>query len=92
MTTTDEFVVINMSFPVLNDGPNVALELLHLSMEHPHWDDASISLAKQAIISNFRSQKRSMQSLLHWPKVTPAVRMLIKSFQLLIDKLRLSHE
>jgi len=51
---TDEFVVINMSLPVLNNAPEVALELLHLSMEHPQWDDAAISLAKQSAISNYR--------------------------------------
>ena len=52
--TTDEFVVITMSLPVLNDAPEVALELLHLSMEYPNWDEAAINLAKQSIISTFR--------------------------------------
>ena len=51
---TDEFVVITMSLPVLNDAPEVALELLHLSMEHPNWDQGAVNLAKQSIISTFR--------------------------------------
>lgn len=59
--TTDEFVVITMSLPVLNNAPEAALELLHLSMAHPHWDEAAVNLAKQSVISTFKSEPTDLK-------------------------------
>ncbi|GMH43786.1 hypothetical protein BSKO_11720 [Bryopsis sp. KO-2023] len=59
--SSDEFLVMDFNFPVGGGGLAAVLQVLHLFLESPRWEDSAVARAKQIYASNFRTQQKSLE-------------------------------
>lgn len=52
--SSEEFLVMDFTFPVGDGGLAAVLQVLHLFLETPAWDESAVSRSKQIYASNYR--------------------------------------
>lgn len=57
----EEFVCMDFHFAVGEDGLKAVLELLHLFLEQPRWEEGAMERAKQMFTSHFRSLPKNLE-------------------------------
>lgn len=51
---TEEFIVMDFSFPVSDGGLKAVLQLLHLFLEQPRWQESALQRSKLIHISAYK--------------------------------------
>lgn len=57
----EEFITMDFRFAVGGGGVRAVLELLHLLLEQPSWNDTALERAKQVYLSHYRTQQKSLE-------------------------------
>ncbi|CAD7695599.1 unnamed protein product [Ostreobium quekettii] len=58
---SEEFLVMDFNFPVGGGGLKAVLQVLHLFLGDPKWEESSAARAKQIYASSFRTQQKSLE-------------------------------
>ena len=61
LETTEEFVVLDFHFASTGGGIRAVMEMIHLLLQSPRWDEASLTRAKQAYRAHYASLGKSLE-------------------------------
>jgi len=61
LETTEEFVVLDFHFASTGGGIRAVMEMIHLLLQSPRWDEASLTRAKQAYRAHYSSLGKSLE-------------------------------
>jgi len=61
LESDEEFISMDFHFAVNGGGLRGVLELVHLMMEEPRWEDSALVRAKQLYLSHYRSLHKSLE-------------------------------
>lgn len=61
LEATEEFICMDFHFAVGDGGVAAVMQLLHLFLEQPRWEDAAMERSKQMYLSHFRSLPKSLE-------------------------------
>jgi len=61
LETTEEFVVLDFHFASTDGGVRAVLEMVHLLLRSPRWDEPSLTRAKQAYRAHHASLGKSLE-------------------------------
>ena len=61
LETTEEFVVLDFHFASTGGGIRAVMEMIHLLLQSPRWDEASMTRAKQAYRAHYSSLGKSLE-------------------------------
>jgi len=61
LETTEEFVVLDFHFASSGGGIRAVMEMIHLLLQSPRWDNASLVRAKQAYRAHYSSLGKSLE-------------------------------
>ena len=61
LEANEEFTCMDFHFAVGDGGVAAVMQLLHLFLEQPRWEDAAMERAKQMYLSHYRSLPKSLE-------------------------------
>lgn len=61
LEANEEFVCMNFHFAVGDGGVSAVMQLLHLFLESPCWEEAAMERSKQMYISHYRALPKSLE-------------------------------
>ena len=61
LETTEEFVVLDFHFASTGGGIRAVMEMIHLLLQSPRWDESSLTRAKQAYRVHYSSLGKSLE-------------------------------
>lgn len=61
LEANEEFICMDFHFAVGDGGMAAVLQLLHLFLESPRWEDAAMERSKQMYISHYRALPKSLE-------------------------------
>ena len=65
LETTEEFVVLDFHFASSEGGLRAVLEMIHLLLQEPRWEETSLVRAKQAYRAHYASLGKSLERATH---------------------------
>lgn len=61
LEANEEFICMDFHFAVGDGGVAAVLQLLHLFLESPRWEDAAMERSKQMYVSHYRALPKSLE-------------------------------